>query len=444
MLADVHLPLIARRARTRRRPAPGAVRRRGRRRGHRRGGAACGARAHGDAEAGKLEAARPPRCGRRARDEEMRAELESPSSAPPRTPTPPPPRTPRASGARLWPRSAPRARRGAPRASPPCARARSGGVRRRWPQPPRGAPALDRMRRARRLIDGRAAPDVGDGGPGSRHRGAGEAEAPRQADGTRRRGERPPGAAFAARKSADALPWGPGAASAYCGAPAESRCGCVRHPGVAAQVGGGRARPGRTGSPLSRAFGARGEASVDAGERERGRRRRASNRGPRFERQASHRHAEGTTREETRPRRRARRRAVIDSQTARLDELAARDEGGLVAGFVPGDVPGVLLARASHPCVPHAGAAARVPRGRPGDVPGDGPGTLRGRPDRRFRRSTHPSRPRARTRARRIGARWRPRWGHRRLAAPSDLDPAEENEWWAVPRPPRAGGSPAR
>ena len=129
-----------------------------------------------------------PRCGRRTRATRRCAPSSSrSSSAPPRTPTPPP-RTPSASGARLWPRSAPRARRGAPRASPPW-RARGAvgsegaGRSRRAAAPP----ALDRMRRVidedvRRLTSAMADLEA--------HRGAGEAEAPRQADGTRRRGER--------------------------------------------------------------------------------------------------------------------------------------------------------------------------------------------------------------------------------------------------------------
>ena len=187
-------------------------------------------------------------------------------------------------------------------------------------------PALDRMRRVidedvRRLTSAMADLEADIEAREKQKRRARQMERVGAENGS-------PGAAFAARKSADALPWGPGAASAY------SRRAGRSHDALSASAipasllksAAGARGLGAHRMPLSRAFGgARGGvrgtlASASAGGKNAGHRTGVpgSNAKPPTG-------MEGTTREET-LRELRRRRAVIDSQTARLDELAARDK----------------------------------------------------------------------------------------------------------------------
>ena len=238
-----------------------------------------------------------------------------------------------------------------------------------------------------------------------------------------------PGAAFSARKSADALPWGPGAASAY------SRRAGRSHDAISASAipasllksAAGALGLGAHRLPLSRAFGgARGGvrgtlASASAGGKNAGHRTGVpgSNAKPPTG-------MEGTTREET-LRELRRRRAVIDSQTARLDELAARDKKEASSR---GSSPGTSLASFSPvrriPAFHTPGGGGESPGTPRGMSPGTTPGTpgTRGPAVSAFHTPFSSAGSDAGSEEGRAIA---SPVGGRRLAAPSDLDPAEEN-----------------
>ena len=135
---------------------------------------------------------------------------------------------------------------------------------------------------------------------------------------------------------------------------------------------------------------------------------------------------EGTTREET-LRELRRRRAVIDSQTARLDELAARDKKEASSR---GSSPGTSLASFSPvrriPAFHTPGGGGESPGTPRGMSPGTTPGTP-GTPGSAVSAFHTPFSSAGSDAGSEEGRAMASPVGGRRLAAPSDLDPAEEN-----------------